>query len=92
MLERRLVDEKDTERALASSSDCAANVGTITALDPDIILSDELNHASIVDGAQLSDADIAVYDHCDADALSKAMADRAGMAAPDDSWLIITDS
>ncbi|RDI70868.1 aminotransferase class I/II-fold pyridoxal phosphate-dependent enzyme [Halopelagius longus] len=91
-LERRLADEKDAERALAFSSGYAANVGTITALDPDVIFSDELNHASIVDGARLSGADIVIYDHCDANALTEAMADRAEIAEPDDSWLIITDS
>jgi 8-amino-7-oxononanoate synthase len=91
-LERSLADEKDTERALAFSSGYAANVGTITALDPDVIFSDELNHASIVDGARLSGADVEVYDHCDAEALAAAMADRAETAAPDDSWLVVTDS
>jgi 8-amino-7-oxononanoate synthase len=91
-LERALAAEKDTERALAFSSGYAANVGTITALDPDVIFSDELNHASIVDGARLSGAEIEVYDHCDAGALADAMADRAEAAAPDDSWLVVTDS
>ncbi|MFT4883346.1 MAG: 8-amino-7-oxononanoate synthase [Natronomonas sp.] len=91
-LERRLADEKNAERALAFSSGYAANVGTITALAPDVIFSDELNHASIVDGARLSGADIAVYDHCDAGVLAEAMAARAETAAPDDSWLVVTDS
>jgi 8-amino-7-oxononanoate synthase len=91
-LERRLADEKDAERALAFSSGYAANVGTITALDPDVIFSDELNHASIVDGARLSDADVEVYDHCDATALEERLADRAETAAPDEAWLVVTDS
>jgi len=88
-LERRLAAKKSTERALTFSSGYAANVGTITALDPDVILSDELNHASIIDGARLSEADVVVYDHCDAAALGEAMAERAGTA---ESWLVVTDS
>jgi 8-amino-7-oxononanoate synthase len=90
-LERRLADEKGTERALAFSSGYAANVGTLTALDPDVIFSDELNHASIVDGARLSKADVVVYDHCDAEALAEAMDARAE-AGPSESWLVVTDS
>ena len=91
-LERRLADEKGTERALAFSSGYAANVGTITALDPDVVFSDELNHASIVDGARLSGADVEVYGHCDADDLAAAMARRADSAGAGESWLVVTDS
>jgi 8-amino-7-oxononanoate synthase len=91
-LERRLAAEKDAERALVFSSGYAANVGTITALSPDVIFSDDLNHASIVDGARLSGAAIEVYDHCDVSALADAMADRAETAAPGESWLVVTDS
>jgi 7-keto-8-aminopelargonate synthetase-like enzyme len=65
-LEARIADAKNTERALAFSSGYAANVGTIAALDPDVVFSDALNHASIVDGCRLADADVVVYDHCDA--------------------------
>ena len=92
-LERRLAAEKGTERALAFSSGYAANVGTITALSPNVIFSDELNHASIVDGARLSGADVEVYDHCDVDDLVAAMTRRAaGAADPEESWLVVTDS
>lgn len=76
-LERRLADAKGTERALAFSSGYAANVGTIAALDPDVIFSDALNHASIVDGCRLADADIVVYDHCDPADLRERMIERA---------------
>ena len=91
-LERALADAKGTERALAFSSGYAANVGTIAALDPDVVFSDELNHASIVDACRLADADVAVYDHCDADALAREMERRAGGAGTDESWLVVTDS
>lgn len=91
-LERRLAAEKGVERALAFSSGYAANVGAIAALDPDVVFSDELNHASIVDGVRLSGADVAVYDHCDADSLADAMTRRADAASDGESWLVVTDS
>ena len=95
-LERLLAETKGTERALAFSSGYAANVGTITALEPDVVFSDELNHASIIDGCRL--AEPVVYDHCDAASLRSKLAERAqrtrqdGRAPADESWLIITDS
>ncbi|AGN02897.1 7-keto-8-aminopelargonate synthetase-like enzyme [Salinarchaeum sp. Harcht-Bsk1] len=102
-LESRIADAKGTERALAFSSGYAANVGTIAALDPDVVFSDELNHASIVDGCRLADADVVVYDHCDPSDLRERMSERraepvaAGdVAVPnggaDESWLVVTDS
>jgi 8-amino-7-oxononanoate synthase len=90
-LERSLAVKKQTERALVFSSGYAANVGTLTALDPDVIFSDELNHASIIDGAQLSGADVEVYDHCDASSLAAAMDERASSGS-EESWLVVTDS
>ena len=91
-LERTLAEKKSTERALAFSSGYAANVGTITALDPDIIFSDDLNHASIIDGARLSSAEVVIYDHCDPDSLAAGLADCAADADAGDSWLVVTDS
>ncbi len=92
-LERLLAETKGTERALSFSSGYAANVGTITALEPDVIFSDEYNHASIVDGCRLTAAETVVYDHCDATSLRSKLAARAeSAAASDESWLIVTDS
>ncbi|WP_435551429.1 aminotransferase class I/II-fold pyridoxal phosphate-dependent enzyme [Natrinema sp. CGMCC1.2065] len=97
-LERQLAETKGTERALAFSSGYAANVGTIAALEPDVVFSDELNHASIIDGCRLADAETVVYDHCDAADLQARLeerverATREGREPADESWLIVTDS
>ncbi|WP_049921150.1 aminotransferase class I/II-fold pyridoxal phosphate-dependent enzyme [Halopiger djelfimassiliensis] len=94
-LERLLAETKGTERALTFSSGYAANVGTIAALEPDVVFSDELNHASIVDGCRLSGAEIVVYDHCDAASLRSKLETRAARSDStdeDESWLLVTDS
>ena len=56
MLEERIARFKSTEASILFSSGYLANIGTISALvgSDDIIYSDELNHASIIDGARLS--------------------------------------
>jgi glycine C-acetyltransferase len=66
-LERRLAAFKRTEAAVVFQSGFAANAGTVAALlgRDDLILSDELNHASIIDGARLSRATIKVFPHRD---------------------------
>ena len=89
-LERDLADCKNAERALVFSSGYAANVGTIAALDPDVIFSDELNHASIIDGCRQAGAETVVYDHCDPEDLRAKMAARDGES--DEEWLVVTDT
>ncbi|ACV48406.1 MULTISPECIES: aminotransferase class I/II-fold pyridoxal phosphate-dependent enzyme [Halomicrobium] len=90
-LERDLADSKGTERALVFSSGYAANVGVIDALDPDVVFSDELNHASIVDGCRIGADETVVYDHCDPADLARRMDARSG-DADSESWLVLTDS
>ena len=79
-LERRLAAFKQTEAAVVFQSGFTANAGTVSSLlgRDDVIVSDELNHASIIDGARLSRATIKVFPHRDAAA---ARADRGGAAA-----------
>ncbi|MFB6156645.1 MAG: aminotransferase class I/II-fold pyridoxal phosphate-dependent enzyme [Haloferacaceae archaeon] len=91
-LERDLAAVKGTDRALVFSSGYAANVGTLGALDPDVVFSDELNHASIIDGCRLAGGETVVYDHADPDALAAAMDERAEREPGDESWLVVTDS
>jgi glycine C-acetyltransferase len=66
-LERRLAAFKGTEAAVVFQSGFAANAGTVAAIlgRDDVIVSDELNHASIIDGARLSRATIKVFPHRD---------------------------
>jgi glycine C-acetyltransferase len=88
-LERRLADFKQTEAAVVFQSGFTANAGTVAALlDRDaVIVSDALNHASIIDGARLSRATIKVFPHRDA-----AAARRIVDALPRETRrLIITD-
>ena len=75
-LEARLAGLLGAEAALLFSSGYLANVSTIEALagDGDEVFSDELNHASIIDGCRLSGARVSVYPHRDLAALDSALA------------------
>jgi glycine C-acetyltransferase len=69
-LERRLAEFKRTEATVVFQSGFTANAGTVSSIlgKDDFIVSDELNHASIIDGARLSRATIKVFPHRDAKA------------------------
>ena len=66
-LEKKIANYKRCEKAIAYSSGYATNLGVISPIvgKGDIILSDKLNHASIIDGCRLSKADVIVYSHSD---------------------------
>jgi len=74
-LEDRLAEFKHTEASLTFSAGFTANQGLIPQLanEGDLIISDELNHGSIIDGVRLSKADRAIYKHCDADDLARVL-------------------
>ena len=87
-LEEELADLKSAESALLFASGYAANLGVVSALPGggDTVCSDELNHASIVDGARLSRAEIRVYRHCDTEDLSRQLNQACG------TTVVVTDS
>src|SRR5437773_2029010 len=68
-LERRLAEFKKTEAVVVFQSGFAANAGTVAAVltKDDVVVSDELNHASIIDGARLSRTTVKVFPHKDVD-------------------------
>ena len=74
-LEQRIARFKGTEAALVFNSGYQANVGIIATLmeNDDVVLSDQLNHASIIDGCRLSRAAVSVYRHCDMDHLASLL-------------------
>ena len=88
-LERRLADFKQTEAAVVFQSGFTANAGTVSAIltRDDIVISDELNHASIIDGCRLSRATIKVFPHKDVEAARRII---AGLPATQRK-LLITD-
>jgi glycine C-acetyltransferase len=76
-LEERIARFKNVEACVVFQSGFAANAGTVSALlgPEDHIVSDELNHASIIDGCRLSRARIHVFPHKDAPAAEKILAE-----------------
>ncbi len=88
-LESRLAALKGQEAALLYSSGYLANLGVLTALarPGDVIFSDALNHASIIDGCRLSGAETQVYRHCDAGHLAELLA-----ATPARRRLIVSET
>lgn len=89
-VEKIICNWKGTERALIVNSGYTANVGAISALAcrHDMVFSDKLNHASIVDGIILSGAEHKRYRHNDLDHLEKMLQ----IASPEKRKLIVTDT
>jgi glycine C-acetyltransferase len=76
-LERRLAEFKQTEAVVVFQSGFTANAGTVSSIftKDDVVISDELNHASIIDGCRLSRATIKVFPHKDVDAARRILRD-----------------
>jgi glycine C-acetyltransferase len=89
-LERRFAEFKGAEAALMFQSGFTSNSGTVAAIlsREDVIVSDALNHASIIDGARLSRAEIKVFPHRDAEAADRLLDETK---APGRRQLLITD-
>jgi len=81
-LEERIAAFKNVEACVVFQSGFAANAGTVSAIlgPDDHIISDELNHASIIDGCRLSKAKIHVFPHKDAAAAGKILAELDGVS------------
>jgi 8-amino-7-oxononanoate synthase len=89
-LEQRLADFKHAEAALVFPSGYQANIGILSALmgPGDTIFSDELNHASIIDGCRLARAQVQIFRHRDITHLAQLLA----ACPPSGQRLIVTDS
>ncbi|PIE77161.1 MAG: 8-amino-7-oxononanoate synthase [Clostridiales bacterium] len=90
LLEEKLAKFKREEAVMVFQSGFNCNAGAIQALTDkgDIIISDELNHASIIDGVKLSKADKAVFKHSDMTDLERVLKENSGKY---NTMLIITD-
>lgn len=90
-LEERIAAFKGTPAALLFNSGYAANTGILQGLlgPDDVIFSDELNHASIIDGCRLAKARTVVYPHCAVDVLAELM--ERERPRRKGRWLIVTD-
>ncbi|HET7788132.1 MAG TPA: 8-amino-7-oxononanoate synthase [Myxococcales bacterium] len=88
-LEAGLAKLEDTEAAVLFGSGYAANCGLLPAFagPEDLILSDALNHASLIDGCRLSRARVEIYPHCDVAAVDRLLA-----AVPARRRLVVTDT
>jgi len=87
-LEEQLAEFKGTPACVLFGSGYLANTGVVSALarEGDVVFSDALNHASIVDGCRLARAETVVYDHCDMEHLEWGLREADGRGS-----LIVTD-
>ncbi len=89
-LEEKLAKFKHTEASLVTQTGFSANAGLIPQLvgEGDLLISDELNHGSIIDGVRLSKAERAIYKHCDPSSLEQVLREKA---KPAKRVLVATD-
>lgn len=89
-LEAKIAAFKGAEAALVFQSGFTANAGVLGVVleEGDLVVSDALNHASIIDGVRLTKAERAVYAHCDTDDLARVLAEHDGKH---EKTLIVTD-
>src|SRR6266581_3474951 len=89
-LEEKIARFKKVEACVVFQSGFTANAGTVSAIlgKGDIIISDELNHVSIIDGCRLSRAEIRVFPHKDLIALKRTLQEVSGLPG---KKLVITD-
>jgi 8-amino-7-oxononanoate synthase len=82
-LEHALAEWKREDAAVLFPTGFAANLGVLTTFGADdvVVCSDELNHASIIDGCRLSRSRVAVFPHRDTNALERLLRDRSGPRA-----------
>jgi 8-amino-7-oxononanoate synthase len=92
-LEHDIATFKNTQAALVFNSGYHANIGIISAIadKETIVLSDELNHASIIDGIRLSKAQVHIYKHCDANMVEDILK-KSNKSVKAKRKLIVTDS
>lgn len=90
-IEAEFADFVGAESALYFSSGYAANLGLLSSVlrDGDIVFSDALNHASLIDGIRLSRARTIIYPHCDLRFLARALQENASATG---AKLIVTES
>ncbi len=88
-LEAELAAWKQAERAVLFPTGYSANLGVIAALAGPgaLICSDEMNHASLIDGARLARGEVAIYGHCDLEHLSSLLSERGDRRA-----LVVSDA
>ncbi len=93
-LERALAEFKAAEAALLFNSGYLANLGALSCLPKagDVIFSDELNHASIIDGIRLSRAQRVIYRHGDVADLRRKLEEKRGEIAADAVQWIVTET
>ncbi len=94
-LEEKIARFKNVEASVVFQSGFAANAGTVAAIlaKGDVVVSDELNHASIIDGCRLSRAEIRVFPHKDVAAAEKLLQEATALEGParPGRVLLITD-